>query len=196
MKICQPGLGGGVRHRHRHHRFFKTHIDQPGSSGRIDQPGGIIHHKRYLMIQAQLIGSLSHYLILFAGFYTSQVVQDFFHPRRVFFWGKEIQIWGFLKWWYPTTMGFLLKMIILGVFWGPICLNWFLDVHKILKKSKKRRPQTVQYGYTSDIKTTIWNFDVTIIIWLFSSIITMENTWKYHLHMKPIGTKQHHVCFI
>ena len=39
-------------------------------------------------------------------------------------------------------------------------------------KSKKRRPQTVQYGYTSNIKTTIlWNFDVTIIFWFFSSII-------------------------
>ena len=32
----------------------------------------------------QLIGSLSHYS-LFAGFYTSQVVQDFFHQQYVSF---------------------------------------------------------------------------------------------------------------
>ena len=27
-------------------------------------------------------------------------------------------IWGFLKWWYPTTMGFPTKNDHLGVFWG------------------------------------------------------------------------------
>ena len=26
--------------------------------------------------------------------------------------------WGFLKWWYTTTIGFLLKMIVLGCFGG------------------------------------------------------------------------------
>ena len=28
------------------------------------------------------------------------------------------EIGGFLKWWYPTTMGFLTKNDHFGVFWG------------------------------------------------------------------------------
>ena len=27
-------------------------------------------------------------------------------------------IWGFLKWWYPTTMGFPTKNDYFGMFWG------------------------------------------------------------------------------
>jgi len=37
-------------------------------------------------------------------------------------WGEMFSfswiVWGFLKWWYPTTIGFPTKMIILACFGG------------------------------------------------------------------------------
>ena len=47
---------------------------------------------------------------------------------------------GFLKWWYPKTMGFPAKMIILGVFWEvppfeetPIYRMFFLGTAALAK---------------------------------------------------------------
>ena len=40
---------------------------------------------------------------------------------------------GFLKWWYPTTMGFPTKMIILGCFGGPPFQETSISSHSLIR---------------------------------------------------------------
>ena len=39
--------------------------------------------------------------------------------------------WGFLKWWYPTTMGFPTKFDHFGVFWGYHYLRKHPDIRNV-----------------------------------------------------------------
>ena len=50
-------------------------------------------------------------------------------------WFSSDDIWGILKWWYPTTMGFPTKNNNFGVFWGyyhlkkPHMMTWVQPPH-------------------------------------------------------------------
>ena len=67
--------------------------------------------------------------------------RSFWVPRTRFFW---LVYGGFLKWWYPTTIGFPTKNDCFGVFWGYHHLRKHLFT-PCKSKTIKKRCQAVKF---------------------------------------------------
>ena len=73
----------------------------------------------YCLVVPSILEQIQVYLPTFTIIYHRKQLIDWclYHQKSGIY--TPFTLYGcFLKWWYPTTMGFLLKMIILGCFGG------------------------------------------------------------------------------
>ena len=68
---------------------------------------------------------------------------------------------GFLKWWYPTTMGFPTKNDHFGVFWGYHQLRKHPYIHIFCIRTKKRGSAHQDAGLEYDFFT--WNSAISTL---------------------------------
>ena len=105
----------------------KTCVSQINIPDSIGFMVGVLEPKPcFIILVTGMLGGGGHtqYVDPYLGTYTVVKVDGDRHSQKVA-WrvvrghDKRIHgIWGFLKWWYPTTIGFPTKSDNFGVFWG------------------------------------------------------------------------------